>query len=123
MKTGNTLYLSSLDSVRFAAVRECLLTRQLALDTGKQCALVSINPAVLGQEFNQVSDVDQVLLVNRHEGATLFPINEFPCFVFICRLLVDGVDARETLTKSEIEVIGWGELYRSRGDAENHTFD
>jgi hypothetical protein len=123
MNSGDILYLSSLDSVRFASVRECVLIRQLALDTGKQCALMSINPPVLGQEFNRVSDIDRVLLVNRHEGATLFPINEFPCFVFICRPLIEGVDARETVTKSEIEIIGWGELYRSRGDAANHTFD
>lgn len=123
MNLGDIVYLSSLESTRFEPVRDCRLVKQLSFGTGKQCALMKINPPVVGQDFNERADIDTVLIANRHEGETLFPINEFPCFVFICRPLIKGIEGRETVAKDEVEIIGWGELYRSRSDALNHIFD
>jgi len=115
-------FLSSLDSSRFEPVRECELLKQLWFDTGKKCALVKLNPPVIGQDFNVGADIESVVLANRHEGATLFPIDEFPCFVVIARPLKPGLEDRDTITMDDLQIIGSGELYRSRGDAENHSF-
>lgn len=123
MNTKGILYLSSLESSRFVPVRECRLIRRMSFDTEKQCALVKIEPPVIGQDFAQGADIDTVLLTNRHEGETLFPISDFPCFVFICRPLIEGIESREIVTKDDMEIIGWGELYRSQNDAANHVFD
>jgi hypothetical protein len=108
MKTGDILYLSSLESMRFKPVRECKLIHPLSFDTGKQCALMKIGPPAIGQDFNEGNDIEMVLLANRHEGETLFPIKEFPCFVFICRPLIEGIERHVTVSKDEVEIIGWG---------------
>jgi hypothetical protein len=123
MQAGVTYFLSSLDSTRFELVRECMLVRRLKFDTGKQCALVRLNPPVNGQDFNTGADIEFVVLAERHEGGSLFPIDSFPCLVFIARPLRTDVASTETINKGEVEIIGSGELYRSRIDAEDHLFD
>jgi hypothetical protein len=123
MRFGVRYFLSSLDSSRFEPVRECELLKQLTFNTGKQCAFVKLNPCLSGQDFNIGADVETVVLANRNEGATLFPIDEYPCFVVIARPLRSGLEGCDTISRDDLEVIGSGEIYQSRGAAESHLFD
>ncbi len=123
MNAERLYYLSSLDSSRFEPVRECKFVGQTALENGRVCAIATLNPPVNGQDFDVGADIDTVVLAPRHAGATLFPVNEFPCFVHIARPLRGGVRDLQRLTVQDVEVIGWGELYRSRSDAESRRFD
>jgi hypothetical protein len=123
MQFGVRYFLSSLDSSRFQSVRECVLVKRLVFDTGKECALVRIDPPVNGQDFNMGTTIESVILANRHDEATLFPIDEFPCFVVIARPLKGSISDRDIITRDDLEIIGSGELYRSHGDAESHRFD
>ncbi|MDQ1744141.1 MAG: hypothetical protein QOE23_2480, partial [Pseudonocardiales bacterium] len=96
--------------------------RELTFDSGKVAVEARLRPAVIGQDFNRGSDIETVILSARHEGASLDPVNEFPCFVFIT-IPRGGNDALESPVRSDdLEIIGWGELYRTREDAERHAF-
>lgn len=122
MHSEQPLYLSSLESYRFEPVRECRFVRLIQFDTGKQCALVTLHPEVLGQEFDVPGYVDLFVLATRFEGTTLSPIVEFPCFVFI-GLPSESWDRSSDMIKAdEVQVVGWGELYRSSEDAASHSF-
>lgn len=119
---GEIYYLSSLESVRFEPVRECRVERLLTFDSGKIAAEARLAPGVVGQEFNRDSDVDTVILSTRHEGASIDPVTDFPCFVFVT-IPRAGFDVLESPIRSDdLEIIGWGELYRTREDAERHAF-
>jgi hypothetical protein len=123
MGTPQSLYLSSLESVRFESVRECELVDLLVFDTGKVAAVAGLKPGVPGQDFGVVEDIERVILSTRHEGVSIDEIDKFPCFVFIA---IPG-GGREMLSslirKDDLQIIGWGELYRSADDARNHKFD
>ncbi len=123
MSDNQIYYLSSLESDRFKPVRKCRFLKQIYFDTGKECALVNVSPSINGQDFGVNNDIDVLILTSRHEGVTLFPVSEFPCFVFIVRSLLPSVESIEYITKKDVEIIGWGEIYRSYHDAENHVFD
>lgn len=118
-----TLYLSSLDSTRFEPVRECRIERLLTFDTGKVAAVARLSPGVIGQDFNRASDIETVILSPRHEGVSIDPVSEFPCFVFIT-IPREGLEValRSPVRSDDLEIIGWGELYRTRDDAERHAF-
>jgi hypothetical protein len=116
-----TYYLSSMDSVQFELVRECAIIRRLAFHSGKECALVRLSPGVTQQNLDFFEESDTFVLSNRHEGMSLFPILEYPCFVFICRINISNIKIHDAIDKSDVEVIGWGELYRTRVDAQRHT--
>jgi hypothetical protein len=119
--TQEVLFLSSLESTRFEPVRNCVLVRRLRFDSGKECALVRLDPPVIGQDFDSAEDIDLFLVTPRHEGARLFPVSEFPLFVFIGLPSEDVVGA-DVVTAKDVVVIGWGELYRTAEDAREHRF-
>lgn len=116
-------YLSSLESTRFEEVRECEFMKKMHFRTGKECALVRLKPPVIGQPWGLTEDLEYFVLACRHEGGQLFPVNEFPCFVHIARYLKDGLLRAEELEKNDLEIVAWGELYRSYYDAQTHRFD
>lgn len=118
---GDIYYLSSLESARFATVRECQFTKMLAFDTGKTAVVARIKPPVVGQDFNLSHDLQNVVLVARHEGVSIFPVSEFPCFVFIA-IPNNEFELMSPIRSDDLTIIGWGELYRTRPDAENHIF-
>jgi hypothetical protein len=66
--------------------------------------------------------VSEVLFSARHEGDSVLPVQEFPCFVYVACLLTGSFGDRKTINRSELEVIGIGELYRSEDDARHHRF-
>jgi hypothetical protein len=114
-------YLSSLDSTRFEPVRECRFERLLVFDSGKAAVEARLSPTVIGQDFNRPADIETVILTPRHEGASLDPVKEFPCFVFITIPRERNV-LQSPIRSDDLEIIGWGELYRTRADAANHAF-
>lgn len=121
--TGEIYYLSSLDSLLFEPVRECRVVRALAFDSGKRAIEVHLTPSVIGQAFDRAPDIDTVVLTCRHEGAKIDPVREFPCFVFIAIPKHDGSVLHSPIRSDDLDVIAWGELYRTRNDAERHYFD
>jgi hypothetical protein len=121
--TGEIYYLSSLDSARFEPVRECHLVRALTFDSGKSAVEARLEPGVVGQDFDRGSDIFTVILSARHEGASVDPVTEFPCFVFITIPRPGSGQLETPIRSDDLEIIGWGELYRTRSDAERHAFD
>ena len=116
-------FLSSLESTSFAITRECYVVRRLIFKTGKECVLARVNPVVIGQPFGLGGlDIEQLVFMCRHKGGTLFPIREFPCFVYITRLLFDIPSDLDVIDTKDVEIIAWGEIYKTRHDAENHIF-
>lgn len=120
--TGDVYYLSSLESTRFEPVRECRVERVLTFDSGKVAVEAHLSPSVIGQDFNRASDIETVILSARHEDASIDPVNEFPCFVFITIPGHEHEVLQSPIRSDDLEIIGWGELYRTRSDAERHVF-
>jgi hypothetical protein len=117
-----TYYLSSLDSSRFAPVRECVVLQVLQMDNGKPALIASLNPPVIGQDLDRVDDIATVLLTARHEGKPVDPIDEFPCFVHIAIGAQDALGDEDPKSFDDFQSIGWGELYRTADDARDHRF-
>lgn len=81
--------------------------------------LVRIEPPIIGQRYGLGGrDIDCVLLATRHEGASLFPIREWPVFVHIARLRIEHPEDRDEVNDDELSSIMWGELYPTEEDAE-----
>jgi hypothetical protein len=122
-RTMTRYYLSSLDSYVLEAVRACDFIEVKHFDTGKECAIAKLDPPIPGHAFGLVSDVVEVVLAARHEGDVLSKIREFPCFVHVARSVLADIRNQGVIIASDLENLAWGELYRSKHDAENHVFD
>jgi hypothetical protein len=110
-------YLSSLDSYALEATRRCEFLELMQFATGKQCVLAAVDPPLPGEPFGVSGEISRVILANRHRGETLSPIVTFPCFVFVARPL--DPDQRRSWRAQDMQILAFGELYRSQQDIMN----
>ena len=84
--------------------------------------LVEIAPTLIGQQFGLGrADVSQLILSTRHVGQTLFPVSEWPGYVYVARVLDEDVLRTHLITPDQVQVIAWATLFRSREEAENQV--
>ena len=118
-----TYFLSSLESKTFSLTRKCDFLSQSSFSSNKPYIVAKISPPVIGQPFNKSEDIDTILLATRHQGENIINISEFPCFVFIAIPKNDTYSFSNISEKNDLDIIGWGELYRTKHDADHHIFD
>jgi len=112
-----------MDSYEFEKPRKCVFLNKVFLSTGKEAAMVEIDPPLVGQKYGRPGDVKLVVLTHRHESYGLFPITFFPCFVHVAIPTDSDVTREELIDASSLQGIAWAELYRTENDALNHVFD
>lgn len=79
--------------------------------------LCNLEPTLFDSDSGQT--FSQVVLANRHEDYSLFPVNEWPAYVHVAKPLTDLAN-KETLNKDDVYEIGWAEIYKNVSDAEKN---
>lgn len=105
-----------------AAPRACWQRTRLRDDIRDDHMLVQIEPVLSGQCFGLLeTDIQYLIISSRHQGETLYPVSEWPSFVYVARILDDTVFKTRVFTNRQVELIAWGTLFRVREEAENHA--
>ena len=84
--------------------------------------LAEIDPPIPASTFAGIApavtnDVRQLILAARFEGTSLFPIQEWPCYVHVLVPCFNTDGVRKFEMKDAYHWI-WAELYRTKEDAE-----
>jgi hypothetical protein len=112
-------YLSSHDIEPPLSPRRCYAIKRLRGKVRDDYLLIRIDPPLIGQPYGMGGrDIDQVIVATRHEGASLFPIRDWPVFVHVARPLIEHPEQRDHVAFYEMQNIIWGELYKTQQDAE-----
>jgi DNA-binding helix-hairpin-helix protein with protein kinase domain len=105
-----------------AAPRACWQNARLRDDVRGDYMLIDIKPALSGQRFGLgATDITQLIISARHRGQTLYPISEWPFFVYVARIVDKAVFESHTFTREQAELIAWGTLFRTREEASDHA--
>lgn len=111
-------YLASSEGYGMEEPRRCWRIARLTSPKRDDLLLIKIDPPLPGQKYGLGSrDLDRILVATRHQGASLFPINEWPVFVHVARLLIENPQEQDSLREEDFESIAWAELYKSDYDA------
>jgi hypothetical protein len=108
-------FLASSDGYLLEAPRKCWRIHQVVVGNRRDALLVRIAPPLEGD--SRTSGADEVVLVPRHREASLFPVNEWPLYVYVVIPLVDIRQQSYVLSESNSAIAAWAELYRSQEDA------
>ena len=88
------------ENEELAAPRACWVRGRLKDQIHDGHMLIEIKPLLIGQRYGLgCKDVSNLILSSRQDGFSLFPVHEWPCHVYIARILDDAVT--KTLTASE----------------------
>src|SRR5262245_11870520 len=96
----------------FSANREIVfLSNAFAVTFRDDYQLIRLDPPIIAQTYGVGGiDIDKVIVATRHKGDSLFPINKWPVFVHVARVLPDHPAEREVIHNGEFEEIAWAEV-------------
>jgi hypothetical protein len=98
--------------------RACWRRNRLRDNIRDDYLLVDIAPPIIGQSYGLGDkDVRQLILATRHQGVTLFPVNEWPAYVYVYRILDEALLRQATFEAHQVEMIIWGIIFRSLREA------
>lgn len=121
---GKEYFLSSLESSVFVDIRRCTFIRQIDFNYDGSAVWVEITPAIVIGDLNDVTnnkEYSELLLLTRFEVGTFTNISTFPCFVHIAILnndikIIDVMNDKIVLSKTDITTLAWGEIYNNLDD-------
>jgi hypothetical protein len=119
MKEYPVFYLGSSENDILQEIRAC--TDPLPLpgrQHGDGYLVVQVEPAIMGQQFGLGGrDIDCVVLAPRHASVTLMPLSESPAAVHVAMLLIPVSQALHGVTKGDLRLLAWGEVYATVEEA------
>ena len=111
-------YLSSTESTTFSLPRLCKIVKRLKDRHGNFGAWIEVEPPVPGQLFFQgANDISNFAIFPRFEGSSLFPVNEWPLRVYICRFICSVSKELTSVGPDDVELTAWGEIYPTLEEA------
>ena len=94
------------------APRACWVKARLSDALRNDHMFIDINPPLIGQRFGLgAQDITHLILSPKYEGVSLFPVEEWPCHVYVSRIVDDTITTTLTFTRSQIEVVAWGMIF------------
>jgi hypothetical protein len=101
-----------------AAPRACWNIARLRDGTRDDWMLVAVEPVLVGQRFGLgPSDISHLIIGTKLQGQSLFPISQWPVYVYVARVLEDSVLRTQVFEKQQVELIAWGMLFRTHDEA------
>lgn len=98
--------------------RACWVKSRLKDDVRDDYMLIEIEPPLIGQRYGLGGrDITHLIIATRHQGFTLFPITEWPSYVYIFRVLDETIIGETSFTPNQVEMIAWGMIYRMLDEA------
>ena len=106
-------YLVSTELRKPYEPRACRVIRRLHSELRDDLALVEIEPPLPRHVYDTEEDVQWLILASRYQGATLFPVTEWPLSVYICRLKGRDKPESDTIVSDNLTIVDWGEVRQS----------
>ncbi len=102
--------------------RACRQRARLSDELRDDYMLVDIDPPLPGQRFGLGgSDVTSLVISSRHHGHTLYPISEWPSYVYVARVVDNRTPPASELSRGQVELIAWGTIFRSLQEAAEYA--
>lgn len=118
MNKNPDFYLTSTETSNVFDVRTCYTERRLKIKNRNEYLLARISPPI--QQPNG-DNIDKIVLTVRFAGNTLFPINEWPMNVYVCKVLNEETINTDAVSVDDLKIILWGSLFKSFDEAKYET--
>jgi hypothetical protein len=123
MKRSPDFFLSSAGEYKLLSEpRACWGKARLRDNLRDDYMLIEIEPPLMGQGFGLGgNDITKLIISTRHQGYTLYPITEWPSFVYVIRILDEAILKTLFFSKDQVELIAWAMIFPTREAAADHV--
>jgi len=106
------------ESEELTVPRACWVKGRLGDSVRDDHMLIEIRPPLGGQRYGLGSrDITTLVLSARYQGVSLFPITEWPCHVYISRMLDETITRTLVFSRGQTEIVAWAMIFRSLDEA------
>ena len=122
MKDADFFISAAGENRELADPRACVIKARLRDQIRDDHMLIEVEPPVIGQPYG-LGDRNILCLVLSpfYVGSRFFPVSEWPCHVYIARLLDESVTKTLAFTRDQVQVIAWGTIFPSLDQAKAHA--
>jgi hypothetical protein len=108
-------YMTSSEDDNFKQLRKCYRVKQIHTSRRDDYLLIQVSPPFIDSKTGDSSDpIDHLIIASRHKGVLLSSIRKWPVAVYVLRSLIDNPDQGDNLKDTELELLGWAEIYPSQ---------
>lgn|SRR5262249_13302372 len=105
-------FLASREGYGLEKPRACYQIKRLKGRSRDDFSLIRIVPGLVGQPYGLGDrDISTLVIAPRHIDVSLTPVSSWPVFVHVARLLIPTDQIGEQIADTDIEEVGWAELY------------
>lgn len=97
--------------------RTCRIVRRLKNEVRDDLALVEISPPLPANVFDTRRDLDHLILASKREGHTLFPVSEWPHYVYVCGRMDGEIPQGDTISSDGLMILDWGVIVPTKKNA------
>jgi hypothetical protein len=102
--------------------RACWVKSRLRNQVHDGHMLIEVEPSLIGQRYDLGSrDITNLILSPKWVSLSLFPVTQWPCPVYVARILDDAITESGAFTPSQVELIAWGSIFRTLEEASAHA--
>jgi hypothetical protein len=120
VKNRPDFFLTAAGEVKgdLSTTRACWTKGRLRDEIRDDHMLIAIEPPLIGQTYGLGGqDIANLIISSRLQDFSLFPIKEWPCHVYITRILDESITKTAIFTRRQVEVIAWGMLFPTLNEA------
>jgi hypothetical protein len=104
-------------TLNLSGPRACWPKARLKDNVRDDYMLVQVVPPVIGQKYGLGEDIFTLILFSKLAGTTLFPVTEWPCPVYVTRILDESITKALSFGLGQVELISWGIIFRTYSEA------
>ncbi len=119
MNTKPDFFLTTAgDYENLAAPRACWVKGRMKDQIRDDHMLIEIEPPLEGEVIGPGrQDIRKLILSARFVGSSLFPVAEWPCHVYVSRILDAIIIETMTINRGQVEMFAWGRIHRTFDEA------
>jgi hypothetical protein len=100
--------------------RQCWEELRMVDSVRNDYMLVRIEPS-FRDERSVPKEIDRLILSTRLKQYSLYPITEWPCRVYVIRIVDESILQTAQFTREQVEIIAWGTVFQTRKQAQNYA--
>lgn len=118
------LWLGSRDSTDLNGnPRSCTVIGRVAHKSGRVILDLALDPPLEGEDYGfSPRKIGRVVVSPKYDHIDLDPVSEWPAYVFVLEPASFDPGFLAQITRSDYEILAWGELYQSKEAALEFKF-
>jgi hypothetical protein len=112
-------YLASTEMNSVFDVRKCYIDRRLTAINRDDFLAIRVFPTIILS--NGKENIDNLVLAVRFQGNSLFPINEWPMHVNVCKVINESAFNPDHVCPDDLKILFWGTIFDTFEAAKKET--